>query len=43
MMNVPRMTWRQLVRNTFASGTRATSPFSTTFWNAGVSTSLKRT
>ncbi|GAA0999130.1 hypothetical protein GCM10009563_24300 [Subtercola frigoramans] len=43
MMNVPRMSGRQLVLNTRATGTAATSPASMTFWKAGVSTSLKRT
>ena len=43
MMNVPRISWRQLERNTRASGSFAISPDSTTFVNAGVSMSLKRT
>ena len=43
MMNVPRISGRQLVVKTRASGSFATLPESTTFWNAGVSMSLKRT
>jgi hypothetical protein len=43
MMNVPRISGRQLDTNTRATGSFATSPESTTFWNAGVSMSLRRT
>ncbi len=43
MMKVPRISGRQLVTNTRATGSFATSPESTTFWNAGVSMSLRRT